>query len=413
MRILYVSSYYKPAYIYGGTVRCVSQLCESMIKSKAQVTVLTTNVNGKDLLNVSLGQSENVDGVEVFYYPIVRIPPHSFYYAPALAEACRNKVPDFDIVVLQSLFSYGMRAATKACKQAGIPYIIQPHGQLLPWSLKQKWLKKQIFLAFMGRTYLNEAAALHCTDHSEAGAINQLGIRAPKFVIPNGVDGDHFANLPVRGMIRQRFQIPNDARLLLFLGRLHSKKRPDLAIEALAAAQCLQGETHLVLAGPDEMQLVPKLQAQANRLGCANRLHITGLLQGDEILSVLADADLFLMPSEPESENFGMSAAEAMAAGLPILVSEGVLPIGHWAELAGAGRMIPCTADSFRRATCELLALPDQLKEMGKRGQELSRQRFEISSVAQQMLAQYKAIIETGYPLPAQTSEGFLENSNF
>jgi glycosyltransferase involved in cell wall biosynthesis len=168
----------------------------------------------------------------------------------------------------------------------------------------------------------------------------------------------------------------------------------------------LPGETHLVLAGPDEMQLIPKLQALAQNHGCANRLHITGLLQGDEILYILADADLLLMPSEPESENFGMSAVEAMASGLPVLVSEGV-PVGHWIELSGAGRMVPCTADSFRRATCELLAIPNHLKEMGKRGQQLARERFEISSIAQQMLAQYKAIIETGRPLSTQVPENY------
>jgi glycosyltransferase involved in cell wall biosynthesis len=398
MRILCISSYYKPAYIYGGAVRCVSQLYESIVKLESHVTVLTTNVNGKDLLKTPLKNAVYVDGVEVFYYPIIRIPPQSYYYAPDLAEACRQKVRDFDIVVLQSLFSYGMGAATNACKQAGIPYVIQLHGQLLPWSLRQKRLKKQIFLTFMGRTYLNKAAALHCTVPSEVEAINQLKIKTPMLVIPNGVDCDHFANLPVRGMLRQRYKISDEARLLLFMGRLHSKKRPDLAIEALAAAQSLPGETHLVLAGPDEMQLIHKLQTQAQLLGCANRLHITGLLQGDEILSALADADLFLMPSEPESENFGMSAVEAMAASLPILVSDGV-PIGHWAELAGAGRVVPCTADSFRRVTCEMLAQPNRLSEMGKRGQELSRQKFEITSVAQQMMAQYKSIIETGRPL--------------
>ena len=126
------------------------------------------------------------------------------------------------------------------------------------------------------------------------------------------------------------------------------KKRPDIAIEALAAANSSVGETHLVLAGPDEMQLIPKLLVQAQRLGCADRLHITGLLKGDEVLVALADADLLLMPSEPESENFGMSAVEAMAAGLPILVSEGV-PIGRWAKSAGAGRIASCTVDFFRR----------------------------------------------------------------
>jgi glycosyltransferase involved in cell wall biosynthesis len=402
MKILYVISYYKPAFVYGGTVRCVSQLCESLVKFNAEVTVLTTNANGKDLLKVSTKNAVNVDGVEVFYFPIVRIPPHSFNYAPAIAKACHQKISGFDIVILQSLFSYGMGAATTACKRAGIPYVIQLHGQLLPWSLRQKWLKKLTFLNFMGRKFLNNAAALHCTDNSEAEAIKQLGLKAPTFVVSNGIDCEHFTKLPERGLIRRRFQIPNHARVLLFLGRLHPKKRPDLAVEALAAAQSLSIETHLILAGPDEMQLMPSLKDQAQDLGGSSRLHFTGLLNGDEILSVLADADLLLMPSEPESENFGMSAVEAMAAGLPILVSEGV-PIGSWAELANAGRMIPCTADSFRRATCELLAQPDELKEMGKRGQVLARQRFDISSIAQQMLTQYKSIIETGQPLLEDT----------
>jgi glycosyltransferase involved in cell wall biosynthesis len=401
MRVLYIGSYYKPAYIYGGTVRCVSQLCEAMVKLNSQVTFLTTNVNGKGLLDVPLNKAINVDGVEVFYYPIVNVPPHSYYFSPGLAEACHNKIHDFDIVVLQSLFSFGMRASTTACKRAGIPYIIQPHGQLLPWSLKQKWLKKQVYLYFVGRDYLNDAAALHCTAPSEAEAISQMGFRAPKFVIPNGVDCNHFANLPIRGKFRKRFQIPDEARLLLFMGRLHPKKRPDLAIEALAAAQSLPGETHLLLAGPDEMRLVPTLLSSAQRLGCENRVHVTGLVEGDDILSILADVDLFLMPSEPESENFGMSAAEAMAAGLPILVSEGI-PVGHWAELAGAGHMVPCTVDSFRRVTCEMLLLtPYRLKEMGKRGQDLTRQRFDILSIAQQMLAQFTSIINTGQPLPS------------
>ena len=93
-----------------------------------------------------------------------------------------------------------------------------------------------------------------------------------------------------------------------------------------------------------------------------------------------------------------MSAVEAMAAGLPILVSEGV-PIGSEAEKAGAGLWCHVVPDSFRQATCVLLAHPERLKVMGKRGQTLARERFEISSVARQMLKQYKSIIETGRPL--------------
>jgi glycosyltransferase involved in cell wall biosynthesis len=227
-----------------------------------------------------------------------------------------------------------------------------------------------------------------------------LGLRAHYFVVPNGLDTNRFARLPARGVTRRRLNIPEQARLLLFLGRLHVKKRPDIAVESLAAAQALPGETHLVLAGPDEMQLVPKLKAQAQRLGCANRIHITGLLKGDEVLSALADADLFLMPSEPESENFGMSAVEAMAAGLPVLLSEGV-PVGQWAESARAGRIASCAADSFSKITCEMLAVSDGLREMGRRGQALAGERFDSMKVAQQMLEHYQSIISTGRPAPS------------
>jgi glycosyltransferase involved in cell wall biosynthesis len=407
VHILYVTNYYKPAYSYGGPVRSVSQLCEALVKLGVAVTVLTTNANGTDLLDVPLEQPINSDGVEVFYYPIVPIPPRSFFYSPALARACYQKADQFKIAVLDTFFTYAMGPAVAACRQAGRSYIVSLRGQLLPWSLRYKWLKKQVYLSLIGHVYLNKAAALHCTAPTEAEALAKLGIRTPKFVVPNGVDSNRFAQLPVRGNTRQRLNIRDDDRVLLFLGRLHHKKRPDLAVEALGAAQSLPARTHLVLAGPDEGQLTPKLQAQAQRLGCANRLHLTGLLQGDEILSVLADADLLLMPSAPGSENFGRSAVEALAAGVPILVSEGV-PVGHWAEAAGAGRTVPCTAESFRQVACTLLARPEQLKTMGRRGQILVCQQFDSLVVARQMLAQYQSIIETGQPIQESQSEDWL-----
>ena len=406
MRILYVTSYYKPAYIYGGPIRSISTLCEELVKTNIDVTVFTTNANGLSRLDVPLGQPMDIEGVKVWYFPLFGN-GLNFSYSPELALALKMQLDRFDLVVAEVLWGHALKPIANLCRRKRIPYIISLRGQLLPWSFEQKRLKKQIYLSLFGYRYINGASALYCTDPGEAEEAVKLRLGAPTFVVPNGVDTSRFFNLPKRGNFRKRLNIPDQAAVLLFMGRLHPKKRPDLAIEALAAAQSLPGETHLVLAGPDEMQMISKLQAQAQYLGCANRLHITGLLQGDEILAVLADADLFLMPSEPESENFGMSAAEAMAAGLPILVSEGV-PIGHWAELAGAGRIVPCTVDAFRTVTCELLALPDQLKEMGKRGQELVRQRFEISSVAQQMLAQYKSIIELGQPLFANSQEILL-----
>jgi len=401
LRLLLITSYYKPAYVYGGPVRSISTLCEAMVKLGAQVTVLTTDANGDQRLKVPLQKSTQVDGVEVYYYPVRPGFIPNFFYSPSLARGIKEKIPDFDIAVLEVFFTHAMGPAVNACRRAGVPYIVSLRGQLLPWSLKQKWFKKRIYHVLLGRAYLNHAAALHCTDRSEEAAIRKLGFNIPTFVVPNGLDCRRFLNLPARGIIRHRFNIPEDAKLLLFLGRLHPKKRPDIAIEALASAQSFSPGTHLLLAGPDEMQLAPKLRAQAEQSGCHDKVHIAGLLDGDDLLSALADADLFLMPSEPESENFGMSALEAMAAGLPILVSEGV-PVGRDAELAGAGWVVPATASAFTQVTRELLADAHRLKEMGREGQILVRQKYDISKVAERMMRQYEAIIATGRPLPEE-----------
>lgn len=282
----------------------------------------------------------------------------------------------------------------------GFPYVVAPRGQLLPWSFGKKNLKKRLYMALFARRYINGAAAIRCTDPVEAQAVETYGFRAPIIVVPNSVDVAGFAALPPRQGMRDRLGIAADARVLLFLGRLHPKKRPDIALAALAAAQDLPGETHLILAGPDEMGMADDLRAQARQAGCENRLHSVGLLEGDEVLQALAASDLLLMPSEPQSENFGMSAVEAMAAGVPVLVSEGV-PVGVWAQQAGAGHMLPCSSRAFADATCALIADTEKLQAMAVRGRELVASRFENVPVARQMLTQLQAIVETGQPCMA------------
>jgi glycosyltransferase involved in cell wall biosynthesis len=400
MNILCVAPYYKPAYVYGGPVRSNSQLCEALVKLGVKVTVLTTNANGNETLDVPIGRPTNINGVEVIYYPVVQAPPRSFFYSPALAKACYLLVSQFEIAFLDTIFTHAMGPVVASCQQARVPYTVALRGAFVPGNFKQKQWKKKLYLSLLGGAYLNGAAALHCTVPAEVQAVRKLKLQAPTFVVPNGLDTRRFACLPTPGALRRRLNIPEQAHLLLYVGRLHPAKRPDLAVEALSAAQALPGETHLVLAGPDEMQLIPKLTAQALQSGCADQLHFAGLLKGDEILAALADADLLLMPSEPHSENFGMAAVEAMAAGVPVLVSEGV-PVGAWAEPAGAGRIASCSVESFSRMTCEMLRHPGGLKEMGKKGQILVHEKFESEKVAQQMLAHFHSIISTGKPLPS------------
>ncbi|HAV78805.1 MAG TPA: hypothetical protein DCX53_15755 [Anaerolineae bacterium] len=394
MRILYISSYYKPAYIYGGPAKSISTMCEALVRQGAQVTLLTTNANGGNPLDVPLEQPVDVEGVTVYYYPIARSLPHTFFYSPALARACEEMIEAHDIVVLETFFTHPTSPAVKACLKLGKPYIIPPRGQLLPWAMHHKRFKKQIYMVILGRRYLNFAAGLQCTDLVEQGAVEKLRLKAPPFIVPNGLDTSHWKTLPARGTFRKQTGIPENHRILLMLGRLHRVKNPDLAVDMLGL---LEGNNvHLVFAGPDEEGYRTQLQARASELSCAERVHFTGLLSGDPLLQVMADADLFIMPSAMES--FGMAAVEAMACGLPVLLSENV-PVGKWVEEAGAGRHVACTPEAFAKACNEILRDGSALKEMGKIARVLAFQRFDINIIAKQMLAQLQAIHSSGIPL--------------
>jgi glycosyltransferase involved in cell wall biosynthesis len=394
MRILYISSYYKPAYVYGGPAKSISSMCEALARQGAHVTVLTTNANGDKTLDVSLEQPVDVNGVTVHYYPLSGALPRTFFHSPALARACESMVKAHDIVVLETFFTHPTGPAVNACRKWDRPYIIPPRGQLLPWALKQKPFKKRVFLALAGRRQLNHAAALHCTDFVELEAVQRLKLKAPPFVVPNGIETSQWQSLPRRGPLRGRLGIPDAAPVLLMLGRLHRVKNPELAVEMLGILE--RKDVHLVFAGPDEENWQSRLHARASALGCANRVHFTGLLSGSALLQAMADADLFLMTSLMES--FGMAAVEAMACGVPVLLSEHV-PVGRWVNAAGAGMQVACTPEAFATACEDLLEDGALLKEMGERARELAFQRFDINRAARQMLAQFQAILSQGKPL--------------
>jgi glycosyltransferase involved in cell wall biosynthesis len=396
MRILVVTPYYKPAYAYGGPVQCLYRLCEGLAEAGAEVTVFTTNSNRPKPVDVPLYKPVNVNGVVVWYFPLA-LNRLSFFYSPSLAEAVRTRVSEFELVYASALWGHMLIPTAKACAQHGVPYVIPIHGQLFPWALAKKRIKKSIYLKLIGERYLNRAAAIHCTDSLEAEAVVRHGFRAPTFVVPYSIDASRFSKHRSSGILRRQFDISDNANILIFLGRITHIKRPDIAVEVLGAVQSLNRHIHLVIAGPDEDRLSHQLQAQARRLMCGDKLHFTGLIKKDRVVSALLDANLLIIPSEIQ-ENFGMAALEAMATGLPVLVSEGI-PVGRWAQMVGAGRIVPCEKEAFQQAAIELLSKPEELEIMGQKGKDLVRQHFDTKCVAQIMMAQYQAIVTTGRPL--------------
>lgn len=394
-----VTGYYKPAYVYGGPAKSISILCEGMARQGADVTVFTTNANGRTRLDVPLNTPMQVDGVTVRYFPLA-YNGLGFFYAPALGQALAEQLSEFDLVAIETIWGHQLGVAAQACRTQGIPYTVSVRGQLFGWSLGTRRLKKRLYMRLLGRRYLERAAALHCTDPREAAAVANLQFGPPTFVVPNGIDTSPYDQMPQRGHWRRAFGIADDATVLLFLGRLTQIKRPDIAVATLAACREVNLKTHLIFAGPDQDGLADTLQAQARRLGCQDSVHLTGLLNPEQVRYILSDSDLLIGPSEIQ-ENFGMAAAEALAAGVPVLVSEGI-PVGAWAEGYGAGRMVACDARMFAEAAIEMISSSEALIQMGINGRELVRSKFDIIAVAQQMIRHYESIIAYGHP--AETS---------
>jgi glycosyltransferase involved in cell wall biosynthesis len=361
-------------------------LCEELARQGVDVQVITTNANRQARLNVPLFTQTIVEGVPTIYYPLSLNGLRSFY-SYSLQAALDEHIRRSDLVVIQTMWSSGARRASEICRKTGKPYIVIPRGALLPWALRQKSIKKLIYIGLFGKKMLNGAAAIHCTDEFEAHYVRSLHLSSPTIILPNGLDLRYFTG-HTRGKLRKRLGIPDDALVLLFAGRLHRKKRPDIALEAFLEIHRHYPNTHLIMAGPDEENLVQTLTSRAK----TDRVHFTGLLRADAVMQAYMDSDLLLMPSESLSENFGMSAVEAMASGLAILVSEGV-PVGSLAEEAGAGKVVACRIEDFSRAGLELTAQSALLRIMGEKGQILAKERFDIKKIARTALLEYSKLI--------------------
>jgi len=391
MRILCVTGYYKPAYVYGGPVHSISGLCEGLAEAGAEVTVFTTDADGVGRhLDVPLGVPVNAGGVNVHYFkalwPMARLWP---FYSSALGRACRASAAEYDAVYLVGSWAFTTWAGAHAAWDAGVPYVLSPRGSFMNWSMSQKPLKKRAYLAVFERRLNNRAAALHLTTSLEERQLRRWRFKPDRFIIPNGIDLKKFVNLPERGGLRRKLGISRNEAMSLFVGRLHKEKRIDLMIDAFAAGGTDLLGTHFVIAGPDEDGSGKLAEERVKKLGLSGRVHFLGLQSGPDLMQAYADADLLLLLSTGES--FGMAAVEAMAAGLPVILSNGV---GLCEEVlrAEAGFVVSPNLKDISSVWRQLIRDSEARQRMAQNGQRLVRERFSLESVSKQMIDLFNSL---------------------
>jgi glycosyltransferase involved in cell wall biosynthesis len=345
------------------------------------VRVLATWSRGEDL-----GLAEQLGKAGV---PVALIGPchRPLSWRQGLTAEVGRQAAGADLVHIHALWEEVQHQAARAARRLGRPYVFRPCGMLDPWSLRQRWWKKALYLRWRLRADLDGAAALHFTTEGERDLTKPLGLRAPALVEPNGIDAGDLDALPPRGTFRARHGIPPPRRVALFLGRLHPKKGLDLLLPAFAR---VGGDPLLVVAGPGDEGYKARLAALAAELGIAARVVFTGLLLGRDKWSALVDADLFVLPSH--QENFGVAVVEALGAGTPVLISDQVNLHGE-VSAAGVGGVVPLDPDTLARELGRWLSDDPLRREAASRAGPFVRERYLWDQIARRWVGHYERLL--------------------
>jgi glycosyltransferase involved in cell wall biosynthesis len=207
-------------------------------------------------------------------------------------------------------------------KRYDVPYVFQPHGSYLsalPQSFYVK-ITKLLLDKVISEKILKNASKIIALSEVEAQQYRSMGVPDEKIaVIPNGVDLSEYAVLPPRGSFKRKFDIPEDKKVILYLGRIHKTKGVDLLVKAYAylIKEMKCSDALLVIAGPDDGYLI-EVRSLVASLGISNSVIFTGFISSEDKLSALVDADVFVTPS---FYGFPVTFLEACATGTPIITT--------------------------------------------------------------------------------------------
>ncbi len=383
MKVLHVLPSLSPG--WGGPVAVVADLARALRQQGVTSTVFAAT--GRRVG----GNHVPIDGTATRLFPTGPLALVWTGHSPTMARALRLAAAHHDLVHIHELWHYPGYAAARAAWKVGRPYMVTVHGGLGPVALGRKALRKSLYMATFQRRILVGAAVLQAFTEAEAGHIRQHVPGAAVAVIPNGVRPEAFDDLPVGADFPGNGGDLSGKRVVLFLGRVHPGKGLDILARAFAQVARQRPDARLVIAGPDEGGYSARVQSILRKGRVLDRASFTGMLTGPHRLAALARADVFVLPSY--FEGFSMAVLEALACGLPVVISRQC----NFPEVAqaGAGLVIDTDAGQLAQALAQLLdAAPEQRRDMGERGRRLVRERYTWDAIAARMADLYRQVVE-------------------
>ena len=354
----------------------VPALCQGLVSVGCDVSLHFLDAVPSQLANVPY---------QVTSYPRRELGLRNLGRSPAMFSGLMGVACKAEIIHNNSLWMmpnvYPSWVVRRLRQREGNPHlklVTAPRGTLASWSLaKGKW-KKRIFGALFQYSALRLTDMFHATSDKEYAEIRAAGYRQPVAIVPIGMDVPEVESHEKEDVGR--------VRKMVFFGRLHKVKGVDRLL--LAWEKIARDGWEVVIAGPD-CGMLEELQGivAARKLP---RVSFVGEINGPAKYEFLAGGDVYVLPSD--TENFGVTVAEALASGTPVIASQGTPWQGL--ERERCGRWVPIGVEPLAAALEELMAMDDaERAAMGARGRAWIQRDFSWKGIGAQMKAAYEWLL--------------------
>jgi glycosyltransferase involved in cell wall biosynthesis len=374
MKILHVIVGFNPK--LGGPVNSCTLLTNHLSQKGHDVTIITSDYM------FDADYAHNLKNVNIISFPtLFRI--GLFIVTPGMKKWLKDNIKQYDVIHLHEFQSYQNNVVSYYASKNNVPYILQARG-LAPSIMASSFLKR-LYNWVWGNKILKNASYCFALTKTELNEYTNMSVPLNKLeIIPNGIEISEYADLPPPGKFRMKYQIPEDDRIILSLGRIHKIKGIDLLLTAFSQLCYEKGNVKLVIAGPDDGDL-SRLKKLVIELNISEKVFFVGPLYGRDKLEAYCDATVFVFPSIYEA--FGNTVIESLACGTPVIATTGC----HIADVVRhAGIIVNYDADRLADAIDSLVKNEKLAKDLGKKGRELIFKQFDQGIIIDKVLKIYQ-----------------------
>ena len=308
----------------------------------------------------------------------------SLAVSPAMLRELRNRRPAWDVAHVHGLFNLVSTLGARTALRIRLPLVLRPFGTLSRFTmLHRRSLAKRVYFELLERRNVAGAGAVHFTSDAERdeAAWHGVPLEGRGYVIPPPSPIDA-RPLPRTG--------PRGDRVL-FLSRLHPKKGIELLVDAWPAVMAARPGASLTIAGDGEPAYIEALRARVmQRSAAPGEVTFPGFVHGNIKAALLATAGVFVLPSQ--HENFGVAVVEAIAAGVPVVISEGV-QLAPWVREHGLGYVVERTPEALAAAIVRALGDDVLRARCEAHGAELVARSFSARGVGAMLRAMYEDVV--------------------